>query len=319
MIPTWIMAVGIIVVVLGAAYGIRNQINSMLGFGGGEKGTFDGKPVMWWIVDDSQINARQWLDWGDRGTYEPNEPYLQLCLQRARELWSAHFTITPLTGRVAVQRRLEEAGMTIPAEFDRCPPYLWMAWCRAAFLSKLGGVWMDGSVLPIGSATDFHSRILHADIKMFGTDPDEGLSVAESTLPAAGRSAGWAAVPGHPIWAGMEKDLRALILEGDQSWGAPEARRSLRTLWDKHCAGTVKVDRRAEVSRDQYGRRLELDTLLGETDWPNGTTEGGLWVPLPDGRDQLERSSPYGWFLRMSIDQIRDAKFVWSRWATKTG
>lgn len=318
MIPTWIMAVGIIVLVLGAAYGIRNQINSMLGFGGGEKGKFDGKPVMWWIVDDSQINARQWLDWGDRGTYEPNEPYLQLCLQRARELWSTHFTITPLTGRVAVQRRLEEAGLKVPAEFDRCPPYLWMAWCRAAFLSKLGGVWMDGSVLPIGSATNFHSRILHADIKMFGTDPDEGLSVAESTLPAAGRSAGWAAVPGHPIWTGMEKDLRALILAGDQSWGAPEARRSLRTLWDKHCAGTVKVDRRAEVSRDQYGRRLELDTLLGETDWPNGSTEGGLWVPLPDGRDQLERSSPYAWFMRMSIDQIRDAKFVWSRWATKT-
>ena len=77
------------------------------------------------------------------------------------------------------------------------------------------------------------------------------------------------------------------------------------------------VDRRAEVSRDQYGRRLELETLLGETDWPEGSLEGGLWVPLPEGRDGLERASPFLWFTRMSVDQIREAEFNWARWATK--
>jgi hypothetical protein len=318
MIPTWILAVGIIVLVLGTAYGVRNHINSLLGFGGGKEGSFDGKPTMWWILDDSQRNARHWLDWGDRSDYAPNEPYLQLCQQRAQELWGAHFTIQPLVGRLAVHRKLEEAGVTVPDEFDRCPPALWSAWCRAAYLSKFGGVWMDGSVLPVGSGLDFQRRVIGKDIAMFGVDPDEGLSVAESTAPAAGRSAGWSAVPNHPIWAGIERDIRALILEGDQSWGAPEASRALRTLWDKHCAGIVKVDRTAEISRDRYGRRLEMDTLFGETDWPTGSTKGGLWVSLPDGRDGLERSSSYAWFMRLSKEQIAASDFVWAKWATKT-
>jgi hypothetical protein len=152
---------------------------------------------------------------------------------------------------------------------------------------------------------------------MFGTDADEGLSDTRGSLAAAGHSAGWAATPGHPVWRGLERDLHALIDEGPQSWSAPEARRSLRYLWDKHCSGVIGVDRKAEVSRDRYGRRLELDTLLGETDWPEGSREGGLWVPLPEGRDGLERASPWLWFTRMSVDQIREAGFVWSRWATK--
>ncbi|NDE17107.1 hypothetical protein EBZ80_19475, partial [bacterium] len=67
--------------------------------------------------------------------------------------------------------------------------------------------------------------------------------------------------------------------------------------------------------RDRYGVRLELDTLLGETDWPTGTTEGALWVPWPEGRDGLERATPWLWFVRMSAEQIRAAPFLWAQWA----
>jgi len=320
MIPVWIYAVAIAVLVLGATYGVRNQINGILGIGPtGTAGSLTGKPTIWWVVDDSQINARQWLDWHDRVTFEPNEPYLKICLNRAKALWGESFTIEPVIGRLAAQRRLEAAGVAVPPEADRVPPALWSPWCRAAYLNHFGGLWLDGSVLPIGSGSDLRSRIVAADVLTFGTDPDEGLSAAEQTAPAAGRTSGWAAVPGHPMWAGIERDLTALIVEGDQSWGAPEARRSLRHLWDKHCVGIVKTDRLAEVGRDKYGRRLELDTLLAETDWPTGSTKGGLWVTFPDGRDGLERASPFQWFLRMSEEQIRKADFLWAKWATRTG
>jgi hypothetical protein len=332
MIPTWILVLGIIVVALGVAYGVRNQINGMLGFGGPVAlGGVGGKPTIWWFVDDSQVNARQWLDWGERSTREPNEPYLKLCLEKARAAWGQDFVVEPIIGRVAALRRLEEGraalpsefkgpaeeGLKIPLEADRCPPDLWMPWCRATFLATFGGLWMDGSVLPMGSGSDLRSRIVGADALTFGSDPDEGLSAAEETMPAAGRSAGWAAVPMHPVWAGMAKDLTALISEGDQSWGAPEARRALRRLWDRHCSGVVRVDRKAEVSRDRYGRRLELDTLLGGTEWVDGSLDGGLWVPLPDGRHELERATHWNWFCRLSEDQIRESDFVWARWATK--
>jgi hypothetical protein len=320
MIPMWIFGVGIAVILLGSAWVVRNNVNGLLGFGGAAaSGARSGKPTIWWIVDDSQVNSRQWLDWGNRSTREPNEPYLKICLARANAQWGDSFVIEPVIGRLAALQRLESAGVTVPAGADRSPPALWMPWCRAAFLSRFGGLWLDGSVLPVTDVTGsvLRGRLTGADALTFGSDPDEGLSAAEQTEPAAGRSAGWAAVPGHPMWSGLERDIGALIGEGDQSWGAPEARRALRTLWDNHCSGVTRVDRRAEVSRDQYGRRLELDTLLGQTDWPEGSTEGGLWVPLPDGRDGLERASPWLWFTRMSEEQIRESEFVWARWATR--
>jgi hypothetical protein len=112
---------------------------------------------------------------------------------------------------------------------------------------------------------------------------------------------------------GLTRDVGALIGAGAQSWGAPEARRALRHLWDKHCSGTIRVDRSAEVSRDIYGRRLELDTLLGQTEWSTGRTRGGLWVPLPDGRDGLSRAVPWRWFELLSEEEIADSDFVWAR------
>lgn len=309
--PSWILAVGIVVLVLGVAYGVRSQINGLLGTSTTGSGA---RPVIWWVVDDSQVNAREWLDWGNRGTQEPNEPYLKVTLKRARELWGSGFDIQPLVGRKAVFTKLGD--MHVPMEV---PPALWMPWCRAALLSKFGGLWLDGSVLPIGSAADLHGRLASSDCLTFGSDPDEAIQGSHGAdtklVPAAGPSAGWAAVPGHPVWSGLERDLRALILKGDQSWSSPEARRSTRFLWDKHCSGVVKVDRAAEVSRDMYGRRLELDTLLTETDWPTGGRKGGLWTPLPGGRDGLERARLFGWFTRMSEEQIAESDFLWARWA----
>ena len=325
MIPAWIYAVGAVVIVLGVAYGIRSQIRGLLsglGLGGfelgeGAAGGAGGKPRIWWFVDDSQANSHVWLDWGNRDTTEPNEPYLKICQARARALWGHEFEVVPVIGRGAALRRLKEAGVIVPDGADRCPPYLWMAWCRAAFLSALGGLWMDGSVLPMADGSTVLRRISGADALTFGVDPNEGLSGAEATLPAAGPSAGWAARPAHPVWSGLARDTGALIGAGAQSWGAPEARRSLRRLWDKHCSGTVRADRVAEISRDQYGRRLELDVLLGSSEWQNGTTKDGLWVPLPDGRDELSRAVAWRWFELLSVEEIRESEFVWARWATR--
>lgn len=315
MLPSWIYGAGLAVLVLGTAYGARNQINELLGHSGAQ--AIGGRPHIWWYVDDSQVNARQWLDWEARSTREPNEPYLKICQARALALWGQHFQVEPLIGRVSALERLRTGGAVIPDGADRCPSALWMAWCRAAFLKTFGGLWLDGSTLPIGSGEELHVRLMKSQVLMFGTDADEGISDVKGTRAAAGESAGWSAMPAHPVWAGLERDLAALIAEGDQSWSSVEARRSLRHLWDKHCSGVVVVDRSAEVSRDRYGRRLELDTLLGETEWTSGTRDGGLWVPLPDGRDGLERASPWLWFTRMSVEQIREAPFVWAKWATR--
>jgi hypothetical protein len=312
MIPMWVYVVGIVVLVLGVAYGIHSQGSASLFMAGGSGLLSSEKPTLWWFVDDSQVNSREWLDWGNRDTREPNEPYLKICQRRAVALWSADFTVRPVIGRQAALALLKD----VPTEVALTPPALWMPWCRAAFLTQYGGLWMDGSVLPVSA--DLARRVQGLDVMTFGSDPDEGLSASEDSAPAAGRSAGWASVPNHPMWAGIQRDLGLLVGQGPASWSAPEARRALRTLWDKHCSGVTRIDRAAEVGRDKYGRRLELDTLLGQTEWVDGTLEGGVWVSWPDGRDGLERAVPWQWFMRLSEEQIRESDFVWAKWATRS-
>jgi len=285
-----------------------------VGFGLGEEltGSRGSKTKIWWYVDDAQSNARDWLTFVDMNTTEPNEPYLKVCQAKARSLWEGEFEVVPVIGRRAAFRLL--GSKETPEGADRCPPSLFLAWCRSAFLSQLGGLWVDGSVLPLADGAVLKRRLELRDALTFGVDPDEALSSAEAKLPMASPNAGWAAVPNHPVWRGLEKDTAALIAAGPQSWGI-DARRALRFLWDKHASGTVAVDRKAEVSRDMYGRRLELDTLLGKNEWTTGSKDGGLWVPLPDGRDGLTRSSVWKWFEVVSAEELRDSDFVWATWA----
>jgi hypothetical protein len=223
------------------------------------------------------------------------------------------FELKAVIGRVDAHRILEKAGCVIPPDADRAPPAIWLAWCRAAFLSHYGGLWLDGSVLPTGTAQELRKR-LDKDVLAFGVDPDEDLESSSM----AGPSAGWSAQPHHPAWTGLERDLRATINAGDQSWSAAECRKTARYAWDRHAAGIIPIDRKAEASRDVYGRRLELDTLLTESEWVSGTTKGSLWLPLPDGRDKLERATPFLWFLRMSEQQIFEGNFYWSKVARST-
>lgn len=316
MAQPWIVGVGIVAVVLGLAYGVRSQISGYV-----DSPSLNGKPKIWWVLDDSQLNSRQWLDWGARTTHEPNEPYLKIGYRRAKTM-AGDFDLEAVIGRVDAHRTLEAAGCVIPPDADRAPPAIWLAWCRAAFLTHCGGLWLDGSVLPTGSAQELRKR-LDADVLAFGVDPDESvgadpfgatnLPVQEQTRPMAGPSAGWSAKPHHPAWAGIERDMRAIIDAGDQSWSAAECRKTARYSWDRHAAGVIKIDRKAEASRDAYGRRLELDTLLTESEWVSGTTKDSLWLPLPDGRDKLERATPFLWFLRMSEQQIFESNFYWSK------
>ena len=272
-----------------------------------------GKTPWWWVVDNSQVNSRQWLDFGNRSTRQPNEPYLALCLERAKAALSDQFDLQVLVGREAVYRVLGSSE-DFCAKQRSIPPVLWLAWCRAALLSRFGGLWMDGSVLilPAASGSRLKARLEGKSVLMFGTDAEENLA---SGSAAAGASAGWSAAPHHPMWTGLERDLTALIDQGPPSWSSVEARRGLRSLWDKHCSGMTGIDREIEVGRDPYGRRLELETLLGSTELPL-ISEGGMWLILPDGRDGLERASPWLWFTRLSRAQILESKFVWAKLAS---
>jgi len=293
----WISAIGItvmLIVVFARSEGFQTKFASD-----------DPRPVIWWYVDDVESNGRQWLDFGNRDTRDSNEPYLEICWERAQKLWGNEFRLERITGR---KEMLQRIGMTRSFTWvDTCPPALWMPWCRATILSRFGGLWLDGSVLPFDSSS-LLSRVAPHETLAFGTDSDA--ATGEEGCP--GLSAGWARAPGDAVWTAQAHALADYIHRG--AWTAFETDGGMRVLWSQ-TKTAVPIDRSAEISRDKYGRRLELETLLTETVWEGGAETRGAWVPWPRGRDELTRASPYGWFLRSSAEQIRNSDYVWARWA----
>lgn len=305
MITTAIIGVFVIIIVTGSLYGLSSLQATKKS---------SGLPVLWWYVDDGEANTKSWASFEDRATYEPVEPYLSLCLDKARGLWSQSWEIRPLIGRRAALAVVKDP----PAGVIRTPPSIWTEWLRATLLAQQGGLWIDGSVLPLASGETLLQRVSGHDVLTFGTDPDEALSTAsqESKVgaPAAGGSAGWAAKPGHPMWSGLSASIAAVIASGPPSWSAFDARRAMRTLWDKHCAGVTLVDRKAEVSRSPYGRLLDYVDLF-VTSEVTVDTRSALWLPLPEGRHSLDRKTAYQWFTRLSKQQIAESDFFWARMA----
>lgn len=304
MIPI-VIGVVTIVIIAGVVYGFSTSQSDRKP---------SGLPILWWYVDDGEPNTKSWAAFEDRATYEPVEPYLSLCLDKARGLWSSNWDIRPIIGRRAAMEIVKDP----PPGVIRTPPPLWIAWLRATLLAQQGGLWIDGSVLPLASGETLRQRVSGHDVLTFGTDPDEALATAsqesKAGAPAAGVSAGWATKPGHPMWSGLSASIAAVIASGPPSWSAFDARRAMRTLWDKHCAGVTLVDRKAEVSRSPYGRLLDYVDLF-VTSEVTVDTSSAMWLPLPEGRYELERKTAYQWFTRLSKQQITESDFFWARMA----
>jgi hypothetical protein len=311
----WFLYLGVLLLVLGGILYFIRSTNT--------KTASDSRPVIWWYVDDGEANTKSWASFEDRGTYDPIEPYLSLCLDRARRLWGQEWNIRPIIGRRAALALLTSDAddkklkkIEPPHDVIRTPPALWMAWFRTTLLAQRGGLWLDGSVIPLCSGSTLLQRVSDT-VLTFGSDPDEALSTAALTgpqSPAAGNSAGWAAAPGHPMWSGLSTAIAAVVAAGPPSWSAFDARRSMRKLWDTHCASVTQIDRKAEVSRTPYGRRLNYVDLFDRTEVDVDITEA-LWCPLPNGRDALERATPYLWFTRLSKEQIMESDFWWAKMA----
>ena len=266
----------------------------------------DVRPVLWWYVDDVESNARQWLDFGNRDSREPNEPYLEICWDRANKLWGREFQLTRIVGRKQLLKSLNTKSFSWPT-VNTCPPSLWMAWSRASLLSEFGGLWMDGSVLPFSTEENtLLARVEPHAALAFGTDSDS----RQGGEP--GSSAGWARAAGDSTWTAQANMLTSQINAGPETWTAFLANGGIRRMWSDT---NIQIDRSAEISRDKFGRRLELETLLTESVWNDGTEANGLWVPWPRGRDELTRASTYGWFLRSSAAQIFDGNYLWAQWA----
>lgn len=246
-------------------------------------------PSLYWVLDDGDGNARRWVDFGARLSTDPNLPFTNMTLRRLQEKEGGDFNVIPLVGRLAVRKLLQSAGCkSVPRHFEIAPAWLWRAWTRAALQYHVGGGYIDAATLVL----ETHLRV----------QTNEKDLVILSCAPETGDGVAWASVQYHPVWGALYQDLCAVMEAGPNRWSSAEARLSLKYLFHKYLHGHVTHHQEPLWCVDE-------SVLLSKTAQkpPRFTSLVSI------DQERVCGSAKYGWFCRMSEQQIRDSDFVWAK------
>ena len=260
-------------------------------------------PVIWLYYDNSQVNSRHWLDFGARSSRAINKPFLNLCYQTIVRANGRDYRVEIIAGLNGVRERL---GNDLPGRLSSTLATVGPAeknWIRAAILAKFGGLWLDPATIclkPFGP-------LPKDKIVMFGTDLDETFSgIGGTAVP--GQRALWVPYKGHPLFVEYEMAVRRRLNEqgggtqirGDEKWDY------VAFLADRP---GIEIRPQAELARKgASGRRIEIEDLLAagqEGRLPFDVPATAVYLALPSRDIELRRQ--FGWFLRMSEDQILES------------
>lgn len=257
-------------------------------------------PPIWLYYDNSDVNARWWADFGARSSRALNLPFLNLCYDSIVKCNGQDYRIEVIGGLSDVAQRLGgweamPSQLRNPLVTVRTPE---INWIRATFLAKFGGLWLEPTCICLKSF-----GILPDDrVVFFGTNPDDSFAGVEGTKVPSLRAI-WSPQPGHPIF--MEWSRRAYE-RLDVRNGGRQFREDERSDYVELALGKVEVVPGAELSRKGVnGKRLQLEDLLATEEGDNlhfAVPSETIYVPFP--WPELRERRMFGWFLRMSEDQI---------------
>lgn len=256
------------------------------------------RPVIWIYYDHSEVNARQWSDFGARSDRALNIPFLNLCYQSIVHHHSDSYRVEVIGGLAGAADWLGGWDQLPPGLRDPLSPVneAERNYLRAAILARYGGLWLSASTVCLKSF-----GVLPKDKTVFfGTDLDEMYAGPQGTV-IPGFRAIWCPVPQHPMfveWAAVAYARIASArggsqIRGDEKW-------DFTRFTTQYVHTGIMVDPSAEVMRKKDGKRLQLEDLLA-----SGTaapTCSAVFVSFP-WRELLDRRM-FGWFLRMSEEDI---------------
>ena len=271
----------------------------------------DKLPTLWLYLNDSEVNSRHWTGFEERSSRVINIPFLNLCYETCVKMNCADYKIEVIGGLsdLAVRFGGWEALPTAlqnPQALVRDPE---LNWIRAAVLAKWGGLWVSPATLwltPMGP--------LPKHVVLFGSD-DEVTFVGPGGTSAPSLRVAWSPIPEHPTWVDWEKKVRTRLekraggaeFRRDQMSDAADAIRESSEHEDP-----IEVRPMAELGRKgSAGRRIQIEDLL--TAGQDGAvhfdmTCDSVYVPIPWPEIQERRA--FGWFLRMSEEQILSSDLV---------
>jgi len=265
------------------------------------------KPVIWVFYDTSIPNARQYSDYQTSSSRALNLPFLNLCYESIARHNVPQYRLEAVSG-------LDGLAQTLGG-WDKLPAKLQnplvtlepsdMAWIRASLLAKFGGLWVSPATIclkPFGS--------LPNKPVFFGTDSDETFAGTAGTA-APNFQVAWSPSPNNPLWAAWEAKSRARL---DSSAGGDTARSADK--WEyvalSNLYPDIEVRPLAEIGRKgAAGRRIQLEDLLAsgqEGDMPFEISVLGVYIAIP--WPELRNRRAFGWFLKMSENQIAESDLV---------
>jgi hypothetical protein len=266
-------------------------------------------PCLWIYVNNSEVNARFWDDFGARSSRVMNIPYLNLCYQTCVKMNGGQYRVEVIGGLADLATRLGgwEAMPTGLQSAEAVVNEPELNWIRAAVLARWGGLWVSPSAIwlrPVGELPK--DRIV-----LFGSD-DEVTNVGAGGTAAPSLRVAWSPVPEHPVWRTWEQRARARLerRSGGSEFRRDEMTDAVEMIRLAAARGEPAVVRpTAELARKgAAGRRIQLEDLLAagqDGELPFEVTREALYVPI--AWPEIKERRAFGWFLRMSEDQILDS------------
>ena len=255
------------------------------------------RPTLWFLVDDPFIQSG----------------YVRAALFAAKNTQGRDFDIVPLLGRDAVLQKIKNPN---PAA-KQLPANLWRLYAIANLAASQGGLVMDGtSTLCVGSS--LYSSVRSVDAATFGINPAEAIvSPATATAPGPAPYVAWAASAGHPAWTKAADIYTTLVNRGVQSWSAAEARHIELEVWETQKSLGAVVLRAQDGGRLANGKVRQLEDLFGRIATPSDPNTallpGTAFVSY--NGDDLSRRHEFNWFMRLSLNQIKESELVWTKLA----
>lgn len=263
-------------------------------------------PVLWIYVNNSEVNARSWADFQARSSRVMNLPFLNLCYESCVKKNGNEYRVEVIGGLADLAARLG-GWEALPTPL-RNPEVLVngpeLNWIRAAVLAKFGGLWASPALIWLKPMGELPKK----KIVLFGSD-DEVTFVGEGGTEVPSLRVAWSPTPEHPVWVDWEQRVRERL---ERRTGGSEFRRDEMAdamdairLAEKR-GEPIEIRATAELTRKgAAGRRIQCEDLLASgdiLDVPFEVKPASIYVPIP--WPELKERQSFGWFLRMSEDQI---------------
>lgn len=262
-------------------------------------------PTLWIYLNESEVNSRHWTAFEERSTRVMNLPFLNLCYHTCVAANGAEYRVEVIGGLGDLAVRLGgwdalPTPLQNPAALVRGPE---LNWIRSAVLAKWGGLWVSPATIwlkPMGP--------LPKHVVLFGSD-DEVNFVGNGGTTAPSLRVAWSPGPEHPVWVAWEEKVRVRLEK--RAGGAEFRRDEMSDAVDAISLGDergepVEVRPMAELTRKgAAGRRIQLEDLLATGEPSFAITSEAAYVPIP--WPELQERRAFGWFLRLSEEQIMES------------